>query len=291
MPWTGWTVLVGVLAIAGLPPLNGFVSEWLLLQAFLFSSEVPVAFIDMLLPLCAAVVALCAALAGYVMVKFFGIVFLGQPREPALRHAHDCGRLERLGMLWLASGCVALGLFPAQVVAALEPVTTALLGYELDRSGSSWWLLVPLADREASYGPLVFLLAAGLVIATTVAVVRAVYHQRVRRAAAWDCGFARLDARMQDTAEGFGQPIRHIFQPFFRIERELPAPADLEPRYSVAISDRIWDLAYAPLGGLVQRAASLAARLQRGKIADYLLYAFLTLVALLALVLWTGPRS
>src|SRR5271165_4755750 len=105
MPWVAWLTLVGALAIAGLPPLNGFVSEWLLLQAFLFSHEVPHTFINMLLPLGAAIVALAAALAGYVMVKFFGVIFLGQPREAALRHAHDAGITERLGLSWLAIGC------------------------------------------------------------------------------------------------------------------------------------------------------------------------------------------
>jgi hydrogenase-4 component B len=87
MPWVAWLTLVGCLAIAGLPPLNGFVSEWLLLQAFLSSYAVPKPFLNMLLPLGAALIALAAALAGYVMVKFFGVIFLGQPREPALRSA------------------------------------------------------------------------------------------------------------------------------------------------------------------------------------------------------------
>jgi len=291
MPWTAWTVLVGVLAIAGLPPLNGFVSEWLLLQAFLFSSDVPVNFVDMLLPLGAAVVALCAALAGYVMVKFYGVVFLGQPREAALADAHDCGWLERIGMLWLAAGCVVLGLFPAQVVAVLGEMVGDLLGHVPARPAAPWWLLVPLPDREASYGPLAFLLVAAAVIVVTAVLVRAVYHQRVRRSAAWDCGFARLDARMQDTAEGFGQPIRNIFQPFFRIQRELPDPFDAAPRYRVTVTDRIWGYAYVPLGALVRRLADLAAYVQRGRVAAYLLYSFLTLLTLLALVLWNGPRS
>src|SRR5688572_31821686 len=82
MPWVAWLTLIGALAIAGLPPLNGFVSEWLLLQAFLSAHEVPKTFISMLLPLGAALLALAAALAGYVMVKFFGVIFLGQLREP-----------------------------------------------------------------------------------------------------------------------------------------------------------------------------------------------------------------
>jgi hydrogenase-4 component B len=122
------------------------------------------------------------------------------------------------------------------------------------------------------------------ILLTTLA-VRLFYHRRVRRAPPWDCGFGRLDARMQDSAEGFGQPIRHIFQPFFVIKRELPAPMDLKPFYRVAVSDRIWWLLYEPIGPFVQRVAARFAWLQQGRIATYLLYSFVTLVVLLALVL------
>jgi hydrogenase-4 component B len=113
MPWTAWLTLIGALAIAGLPPLNGFVSEWLLLQAFLLTPGLTQPYLNMVIPVAAAmVVALAAALAAYVMVKFFGVVFLGQPRDPALQQAHEAGWPERLGMLWLAAGCVLLGLLP-----------------------------------------------------------------------------------------------------------------------------------------------------------------------------------
>ena len=81
MPWVAWLALVGTLAAAGIPPLNGFVSEWLLLQAFLFTPSLPQSFVNMLVPLAAAALVLSAALAAYVMVKFFGVVFLGRPRE------------------------------------------------------------------------------------------------------------------------------------------------------------------------------------------------------------------
>jgi hypothetical protein len=90
---------------------------------------------------------------------------------------------------------------------------------------------------------------------------------------------------MQDTAEGFGQPIRHLFQPFFAMTRELPSPFDATPRYRVVIGDRIWRGLYLPLAGLVHRAANAVAWLQQGRIATYLLYSFITLVALLALML------
>jgi hydrogenase-4 component B len=285
MPWVGWLTLVGVLAIAGLPPLNGFVSEWLLLQTFLFSHEVPKPFVNMLLPLGAAVVALAAALAGYVMVKFFGIVFLGQPREPALAQAHDAGGFEKAGLAWLAAGCVALGLLPNQVIATLGTAATQLIGVAPASAGQSWWMLAPLPERAVSYAPLVLLAVIVGVIGVTFLIVRLVYRRPVRRAPPWDCGFGRLDPRMQDTAEGFGQPIRHIFGTFFDMERHLPSPLDAAPRYRVVVGDRFWRALYVPIAGWVQRAANSVAWLQQGRISVYLTYSFITLVVLLAVML------
>jgi hydrogenase-4 component B len=115
--------------------------------------------------------------------------------------------------------------------------------------------------------------------------VRYFYRRPARRVAPWDCGFGGLSARMQDTAEGFGQPIRHIFDGFFAMHRELPSAFDRAPRYRVTVEDRIWRGLYLPLGSLVQRIANAVAWLQQGRIATYLLYSFVTLVTLLALVL------
>lgn len=285
MPWVAWLTLVGVLAIAGLPPLNGFVSEWLLLQSFLLAYQVPHPFINMLLPLGAALLALAAALAGYVMVKFFGVIFLGQPREAALQRAHDAGFAERLGLMWLALGCVLLGFFPTTVISQFSIVTQQLGLGGLPASASPWWLLVPIPERESSYAPLVFFAVILVVVVLAIFNVRLFYHQRIRRAAAWDCGFGGLNSRMQDTAEGFGQPIRHLFQPLFDIVRELPSPFDSKPKYRLEIGDRIWRALYQPLGPLVRRVADKVAWLQQGRIATYLLYSFVTLVVLLALML------
>ena len=285
MPWVAWVTLVGALALAGLPPLNGFVSEWLLLQAFLFAHEVPHTFINMLLPMGAAVIALAAALAGYVMVKFYGVIFLGQAREASLARAHDAGLLERMGLVWLALGCFALGLLPTYGVRALQAVTRQLAGVSLPDGQGPWWLLMPVPGRTTSYAPIIFFIAIAVVVALSILVVRALYHHRIRHAPAWDCGFGRLNARMQDTAEGFGQPIRHLFGPFFEIRRELPSPFDLAPRYHIAVLDRLWLRLYLPLSGLIQRGADSVAWLQQGRIANYLLYSFVTLVVLLALVL------
>jgi formate hydrogenlyase subunit 3/multisubunit Na+/H+ antiporter MnhD subunit len=285
MPWVAWLGLVGTLAIAGLPPLNGFVSEWLLLQSFLFTPSIPQPFANMLIPVGAAVLALTAALAAYVMVKFYGVIFLGQPREPALERAHDAGPLERAGLLWLATASIALGLMPASVLALLAPVTQSLVGSAVVSHGAGLLWLAPISPERASYAPLLFLGGTFAVIAASFVVVRTLFRVAIRRSAPWDCGFPALDARMQDSAEGLGQPIRHMFGPMFRMHRRLPSPFDMAPRYEVSVEDRLWYGLYEPLARLVHHLAERIGRLQQGRIATYLLYSFVTLALLLLIVL------
>ena len=280
MPWTAWLTLIGALALAGLPPLNGFVSEWLLLQAFLFTPGLTQPYLNMVIPVAAAAVALAAALAAYVMVKFYGVVFLGQPRDPVLHHAHEAGWAERLGMLWLAAGCVLLGLFPAQVIEWLAPVVRLLTNQTLLNDGS-WLMLAPVSAERASYAPLIFFAVVAVVLGLTVLWVRRAYHGRVRRSDPWDCGYPEQDARMQDSAEGFGQPIRQIFEVFMKIERETPDPFSRTPLYRGASLDKLWFILYAPIARVADWLSQQAGRLQHGRIQWYLIYSFVTLIFLL----------
>jgi formate hydrogenlyase subunit 3/multisubunit Na+/H+ antiporter MnhD subunit len=285
MPWVAWVTLIGVIASAGLPPLGGFVSEWLLLQSFLFTPGLPDPLLNMLIPAVAALLALVAALAGYTMVKFFGVIFLGQPREEKLSQAHDAGLWERIGMLWLVVGCVALGLMPVQFIQLIDPVTQQLLAAGLGRTvAASGWLLAPTSIERASYGPVIFLAGVAGSFAMAFIVVRWFYHGRLRRAPPWDCGFPWQNARMQDTAEGFGQPIRQIFEPFFVMQRELPSPFDAKPRYRVVVEDHFWRWLYLPMVAAANRIARLVGMLQQGRISVYLLYSFVTLIATLLVV-------
>jgi hydrogenase-4 component B len=285
MPWVGATTLAGVIASAGLPPSNGFVSEWLLLQSFLFTGALPNPYLKMLVPVFAAGVALVAALAGYVMVKFFGVIFLGKPREEKLSEAHDASSLERLGLVWLTAGCVLLGLFPVAVIEVIDPVPFALVGRGLAQSGhiGDWMLLAPVSAERASYSPLIFLVATVAIVLVTILAVRRFYHGRLRRAPPWGCGFPSGTARMQDTAEGFGQPIRQIFEPFYRMRRELPTAFDSHPRYRVIVEDPLWGWVYLRIAAATERVSRFVGLMQRGRIAIYLLYSFLTLVTLLFL--------
>jgi len=155
--WLGFT-LIGVLAIAGLPPLNGFVSEWLLLQSFLFAHKVPHPFINMLLPSGCCV---CSALAA-------------APRRPTSwsnssassfwgsRESPPCGTLTTRGLPngldWrgLRSGVLLLGFFlPSHVISLLSVVNPGnSIWVDLPASDAPWWLLVPIPDRQSSYAPL-----------------------------------------------------------------------------------------------------------------------------------------
>jgi hydrogenase-4 component B len=286
MPKLALLMLVGTLAIAGLPPLNGFVSEWLMLQAFLLSPGLPHAYLNMLVPIAAAALALAAALSGYVMVKFYGVIFLGQPREAKLAEAHDAGILELLGLGWLAAGCIALGLFPVFVILQLDSVTKMLVGQTLGISAAKtgWLWLTPINPERASYSPLILFLIIVLGVIVTMYVVKKFYHGRLRRGPAWDCGFPEQTSRMQDTAEGFGQPIRQIFEFFFGIVREVPSPFDKQPHYRGETRDLIWDWGYLPIARLTEMLSAQIGKLQHGRIHIYLLYSFVTLLALLAFV-------
>jgi len=285
MPWVAWATLVGVVASAGLPPSSGFVAEWLLLQSFLFTPGLPNPFLNMLIPVAAALIALVAALAGYTMVKFFGVIFLGRPREPRLAQAHDANAWQRGGMAWLLLGNVLLGLLPIQFIQLVDPVTRQLVGDGLGPTvAANGWLLAPTTIERASYGPVIFLVGVAASFALAFALVRKLYHGRIRRAAPWDCGFPWQTARMQDTAEGFGQPIRQIFEPFFGMQRELPSPFDTRPRYKVVVEDHFWAALYWPIVDAVFRVARLVGLLQQGRIAVYLLFSFVTLIALLVVV-------
>jgi formate hydrogenlyase subunit 3/multisubunit Na+/H+ antiporter MnhD subunit len=283
MPWVAWLALAGVIASAGLPPLSGFVSEWLLLQGFLFSPGLPHPWLNMVVPVAAAVVALVAALAGFAMVKFYGIIFLGQMREESLKEAHDAGSWEKAGLVWLALITLLLGVLPATVISLIDATTRQLLGTGLADKvrENGWWMLAPISPERASYEPLILLLTIAAAVLVGRWLVRRLYHGRVRRTTAWDCGYFFQGPRAQDTAEGFSQPIRRIFEPMFRMERHFPTARDEQPYYSVKVEDHFWHWLYLPVARLAEWLSGLIVRVQGGRIAVYLLYSFMTLILLL----------
>ncbi|MGB8433243.1 MAG: hydrogenase 4 subunit B [Burkholderiales bacterium] len=293
MPKTALYFLVGALAISALPPLNGFVSEWLTFQTALQATILGHSVVRSILPLFAATLALAGALTAMCFVKVYGIAFLGQPRESrhpsgetAGHHGGDGGAMEQIGMAWLAVGCVVLGVFPVAMLVILDRVVTSLTGTGLAAEAltTGWLWLVPTTTAQASYSPVIFLVVIVGVVWLTILLVRRFYHGRVRRSAPWDCGFPEQTPRMQDTADAFGQPIRHVFGPLYLMKRTMPGPDDPSPRFVLKIEDRHWYWLYLPVARLANFVSEKVSLLQRGRISVYLLYSFLTLIALLVFV-------
>jgi formate hydrogenlyase subunit 3/multisubunit Na+/H+ antiporter MnhD subunit len=291
MPRTAFYFLIGALAISALPPLNGFVSEWLTFQTALQSPVLGHGVVRSVLPLFAATLALAGALTAMCFVKVFGIAFLGEPREPrhpvhAPHGGSDAGWTERLGMAWLAAGCFVLGLFPTALLLVLNRVGASLTGWGLsdEALASSWLWLVPTTPAEASYSPVIFLLMIVAVVLLTILLVRRFYHGRVRYSHPWDCGYPEQTPRMQDTADAFGQSIRHVFGPVYLMKRHLPGADDPAPRFTLKIEDRHWYWLYLPVARLAEFVSTKIALLQQGRISIYLAYSFITLIALLVFV-------
>jgi hypothetical protein len=172
------------------------------------------------------------------------------------------------------------------VIALIDPVTRVLVGAGIGPQVAThgWLFLAPVAPERASYSPLLFLLLVATSFALAFVLVRRLYHGRLRRAAPWDCGYPLLNARMQDTAEGFGQPIRQVFEPFFRIDRHLPSPFDREPVYRLEATDHFWHWLYLPVARATEGVSRIVGLLQQGRISTYLMYSFVTLLLMLLLV-------
>jgi NADH:ubiquinone oxidoreductase subunit 5 (subunit L)/multisubunit Na+/H+ antiporter MnhA subunit len=283
MPWLAGLLLIGIFAGAGVPPLNGFVSEWLLLQAFLFFPSLPSSYLIMLVPIGAALLILAAALAGYVMVKLYGIAFLGRARHLMPHKPHDLNRVEKCALTWYALQCILLGILPVLALRGLIHIPLLLLGSHLDLSSfiNHPLFLAPISQDRASYSPLLLFAAIIFAVGASCLIIYFLFHGAMRRADAWDCGYPLQTPRMQDSAEGFAQPVKHIFTSFFKTERHLPRPEDHKPHYDIKLEDRFWYGLYLPLANTVKQWVSWVGKLQQGRIGIYLLYSFLTLIVLL----------
>ncbi len=292
MPQTAFVFLVGCAAISALPPLNGFVSEWLTFQAILLSPHLPSWGLRLLVPTVGALLALSAALAAACFVKAFGVTFLGRPRSPVAAGAHETDRLSLSAMSLLAALCLIVGILPGLFIDALAPVAQSLVGARMPvQTGVDWLSIVPIAESRSSYnGLLVFLF---MVISGTLAAfaIHRLASDRLRRAAAWDCGYPDASPVTQYSASSFAQPIRRVFGTVVFRAREqghMPPPGDPRPaRLTVIVRDPIWETLYAPVAGAVGFAAEHLNRLQFLTIRRFLSLVFAALVVLLlVLALW-----
>ncbi len=202
MPRTAFAVLAGCVAISALPPLNGFVSEWLTFQAVLLSPDLPQWDLKIIVPAVGAMLALSAALAAACFVRPLRRLL---PRPAALARGSGAREVDRwsLGVMFgLAALCLILGILPGFVIDALSPVTEAMVGGRMPEQAAIPWLsIVPVAESRSSYnGLLVFAFIAASAGIAALAIHR-LASNRLRRGPAWDCGFPDPTPATQYTAE------------------------------------------------------------------------------------------
>jgi formate hydrogenlyase subunit 3/multisubunit Na+/H+ antiporter MnhD subunit len=292
MPQTALVFLVGCVAISALPPLNGFVSEWLTFQAILLSPQLPSWGLKLLVPAVGALLALSAALAAACFVKAFGVSFLGRARTPAAATAQETDSKSLAAMYILAALCLVAGILPGFFLDALAPVTKSLVGVAMPhQAGVEWLSIVPIAESRSSYNGLlvfIFVLMSGSVAAFAI---HRLASDKMRRGPAWDCGYPEPSPATQYTASSFAQPIRRVYgTSVFRAREidEMPPPGSTAPaRLTVELHDLIWDVLYAPVAAGIGYAAEKLNALQFLTIRQYLSLVFAALVLLLlVLAIW-----
>jgi len=285
MPLTAFTFLVGCMAISALPPLNGFVSEWLIFQAILLSPGVPSWGIKLIVPAVGVMLALSAALAAACFVKAFGVSFLGRPRTIVAAGAQEVDRWSLAAMFLLAGLCLVIGIIPAPIIDMLAPVVNALVAERMPvQSANPWLSIVPIAESRSSYDGLLVFLFIALSTLAAIEIIHRFASRAVRRGPAWDCGFPDPSPATQYTAGGFAQPIRRVFSSLFdaREDVAMPAPGDTAAaRLTVRLRDLTWETLYAPLGGVVWFVSDRLNYLQFLTIRKYLSLVFAALIALL----------
>jgi hydrogenase-4 component B len=286
MPVTSFAFLAGSLAISALPPLNGFVSEWLIFQAILLSPDLPQWGLKMLVPAVGAMLAFAAALAAACFVKAFGVTFLGRARSAAATEAREVDRFSLAAMLGFVALCVLAGLVPGFVIDALGPVVRPMVGGNMPAQATIAWLsIVPVAEARSSYNGLLVFVFIAVSGSLTAAIVHRWASRAIRRGPAWDCGFPDPSPMTEYTAASFAQPIRRVFGTMAFQAREtvyMPRPGDTEPaRFEVRLRDLIWETLYLPIAGAIEFTTLQLNILQFLTIRRYLAVVFVTLIGLL----------
>ncbi len=278
MPWTAAMFLIGSVAICGLPPLNGFVSEFLIYVSAFKGIGLPG--MSVWGAAMIAGLATIGGLAAACFAKAFGIVFLGEPRSDHVRHGHEPGWAMRAAMAILAFGCVAVGFLAPQAVAALQPVIGSLtgLGPGVVADGlflviePLWWVLPALGFFVLMLGLLVWLRR------------RLLAGREVSLSGTWDCGYARPTGRMQYTASSFAQPLTNMFSFFLRTRRRFEAPDGFFPGHAALhteTDDFFRQNLFRPVFRGIEGLSLWLHCLQQGRVQVYILYVAVTILVLL----------
>ncbi len=296
MPWTSACFLIGSIAISGLPPLNGFVGEWLLFQALLPGVTLPQPVGAALVTISVGLLALTGGLAVAGFVKAFGITFLAMPRSQAAEHAHEAGMPMRIGMGMLAMACVVLGLAPFAVVPRLGRAIAGLAGLPIVLPAFTFNLSLQTSGGFSQMSPMLIGVGVLLLLSLTPVMLWILrVNRRLRVSDSWGCGRVGQTPRMEYTATAFAEPLRRIFVELYRPTKELTIDFHPQSKYFVQSIEyrseiRSWfeEFLYDPLPRAVRWISFNVRKLQSGSLHGYMAYLFIVLVVLLGLLLAPG---
>ncbi len=279
-PWTGALFLGGAVAISGLPPFNGFVSEWLIyIGAFQTLKEgVPALRLAVIV---VPALALIGGLALACFVKVFGVTFLGEPRSEAAAHAHEAPKSMVAPMVLLLAACAWIGLLPTTLLPLLRGAVAV------------WSASATTAGADTAMAPLSWVSLSGWLLLTLLTLVtlwlRSRSRMTPREIGTWGCGFQFPSPRIQYTASSFADTLVRLFDFGLWSERHGGAVKGLFPRQTTFAShtpDAVLDRILTPLfKAFAWFFWKVRAAVQNGSLALYLLYVVLTMLALMALLL------
>jgi hydrogenase-4 component B len=289
MPWTAAAFLVGALAISGVPPLNGFISEWLTFQALFLGALSGSGGAKALMAIYASVLALTGGLAAACFVKAFGISFLAMPRSSKARTAKEVPLSMLLSSGFMAVAALILGLAAAPVLKALVRIAGQAAGIDVSAMPvtlSPVTIALPQANGNSLSAPVIALLLTAVALAFGVCCRLFCGARRVTTGPTWGCGYYALDSRTEYTATAFSKPFRIAFsfflQPYRKTEQIKESHYHVKTmRYEVHTTPVIRRYVYGSALQLVLSSAKRLRRLQTGSLHIYIAYIFVTLVLLI----------
>ncbi|MEI8349525.1 MAG: proton-conducting transporter membrane subunit [Candidatus Omnitrophota bacterium] len=289
MPWTAAAFLMGAMAISALPPLNGFVSEWLILQTFFLGMLKVSGGLKVFFALCAAALALTGGLAAACFVKAFGITFLAMPRSSKAKEAKEVVFSMKAGMVFLSALTLIFGLAAGVIFKVLAAIAQSIVAADAPAMNFSLnnFTLATVSDNPTYLSPLAVALVLVAVMAVTAILVFVVAGKaRVKKYGTWDCGYYKLTGRNEYTSTAFSKPFRIAFSFFLRPYRKTEKIRESfyhvkAFKYETFTTPVFKKYIYAPILAITFGSARLMRRIQPGSIHLYIAYIFVTIVTLI----------
>lgn len=285
-PLVGAVLVIGAAAMASLPGLNIFTSEWLLLRGLLFGAVALRGIARVALLGSVLAIAFVGGLAVVCFVRLVGVGLSGSPRTAEAETARRPGWAMVLPLVLLAAACVIIGAIPSRVAGALSRAVS---------------VIAPGADVQAAQVVLGPLAMVAPLLAVVMALLfalrgRAGGRRSAEQRSTWGCGYAAPTVAMQYTAASFAEPMTRILQPLLHTEmRHLvePARTPIWPRashWASRTADRVLVSLYLPLLAAIARAGRRLRGYHQARVTGSLLYIGATVLVVLALLFLPGAR-